>query len=220
MKFYHSFSKSDDEELHKISPKWICIICHDSIQVPTRLLCSHGTTNDQGPDSCRTLACIRCIWQYLELEKPPNYRKSAKCLICHKEIASGKEINHSCYRVVDDIFDIADDAVQPLKNAFRCRSCKKVCDGNQSLWRHFREECPYSTIQCQYPNCYKWGLRSFILGLHAEDHSIIQCQLCSKSFGKRQFKDHLLSEMNTWTKKLDECQRSIKWIEEKMTELN
>lgn len=206
----------DDEGLDQIHDKFKCVICHDVVQVPTRLLCPAG----QGPDSCRTIACLRCLRNYLNLSKPPNYRGVAKCLICHAEIACGAEICHKIYRVVDDIFDIMDEAVSTYKPAFKCRTCGKQCTSQQNLWRHFRDECPDSTTCCKHPGCNKWGLRKFIEGEHAEDHIVIHCNLCHRSFGKRQILNHLREEREIYLKKQRDVEYSLGWISEKMAELS
>ena len=204
----------DDEGLDLVPDKFKCMICHDVAQVPTRLLCP-----SKGPDSCRTLTCLRCLRDYLKLSKPPNYRGTAKCLICHTEIASGAGVCNKIYRVVDDIFDYMDDAVADYKPASKCRTCGKQCTGQQNLWRHFCNECPDSTIQCRHPGCTKWGLRKFIEGEHAEDHIMIRCNLCQRSFGKRQILNHLREEREIFLKKQRDAEYSLDWISTKLAEL-
>lgn len=200
---------SEDEEMDNVPDKFVCIICHDVIQVPTRLLCQSA----QGPDSCRSLACLRCVRTHLKLSKPYAARGTANCLICRNPIASGRNISSNCYRVVDDMFDIVDDAVKVCRSAFTCRTCGTKTTGQQGLWRHFRDECPDSTIQCSHPGCKLWGKRKYIMGAHAEDHIMIRCEICKKVFNKRSFQQHLVEEKNLWKARFAEAEEALKWLD-------
>ena len=180
------------------------------------MLCPSG----QGPDSCRTLACLRCLRSYLNLSKPPNYRGIAKCLICHAEVARGSGICHKIYRVVDDIFDIMDDAVAVCKSAFKCRTCGKKCTSQQTYGVIFGRNVLVQRFSVDILDVINGVCGVLLMGSMQRIISRFVVRFANANLANGEILPHLRQEKLQYEERIRMAEKSLIWINAKVEELS
>lgn len=187
----------------------MCVVCHETVRVPVRLMCFPCVKPARGP-SCNSITrvCRMCARRYLELDKPVSERsrEPKRCLTCSATVYT-MTLDEDC-AVELDYWMIRNDPF----SGYGCPHVEKGCaftGTQQDLETHLHGFCPFRTVQCEL-------CRTAYTSEHEEQHHAecpfrVICGLCEAAVVRHDLEHHMNLEHEH-----SKCEQCGAWIDQRV----
>lgn len=192
-----------------------CLICHEHVRVPVRLICFPCQKNPSGQFkkdylACNDVArvCLSCAWEYLQLHEAPKKRDvGRKCLLC-PAICALRELDHfSKAYERDHLYMMMDH-----RNDYPCLYDDRGCEfrgSHRELDRHQKQDCEFAKTLCNH--CHE-SVQCKHLKLHLQmcSEKRIACMYCINTIRRRDIHAHTLNHMRLKMRIIADLQHKLR----------